>query len=69
MKDRRFKKDQSANRRGSLERGARRINATARSQMQDAGIVWYAVVAVMRKLIEIANALVKADRLWAQKNA
>jgi transposase len=28
-----------------------------------------AIVAVMRKLIEIANALVKADRFWVQKNA
>jgi transposase len=28
-----------------------------------------AIVAVMRKLIEIANALVKADRFWGQKNA
>ena len=26
-----------------------------------------AIVAVMRKLIETANALVKADRLWAKK--
>jgi transposase len=28
-----------------------------------------AIVAVMRKLIEMANALVKADRKWAQKTA
>ena len=28
-----------------------------------------AIVAVMRKLVEIANALVKADRFWVQKNA
>ena len=28
-----------------------------------------AIVAVMRKLIEMANALVKADRTWTQKNA
>jgi transposase len=26
-----------------------------------------AIVALMRKLIELANTLVKADRLWAQK--
>ena len=28
-----------------------------------------AIVAVMRKLIEMANALVKADRMWTPKNA
>jgi transposase len=28
-----------------------------------------AIVAVMRKLIEMANALVKADRTWAPKTA
>ena len=28
-----------------------------------------AIVAVMRKLIEMANALVKADRTWTQKKA
>jgi len=28
-----------------------------------------AIVVVMRKLIEMANALVKADRLWTPKNA
>ena len=28
-----------------------------------------AIVAVMRKLIEMANALVKADRKWAPKSA
>jgi transposase len=28
-----------------------------------------AIVAVMRKMIELANALVKADRLWAPKPA
>lgn len=27
-----------------------------------------AIVAVMRKLVETANALVKADRLWVPKN-
>jgi len=31
--------------------------------------VTVALVALMRKLIEIANALVKADRLWAEKPA
>jgi transcription antitermination factor NusG len=31
-------------RRKSLEQGARRMNKTARSQMQDDGIVWYAVI-------------------------
>jgi transposase len=28
-----------------------------------------AIVVVMRKLIEMANALVKADRMWAPKTA
>lgn len=28
-----------------------------------------ALVALMRKLIEVANALVKADRLWVEKSA
>ena len=28
-----------------------------------------AIVAVMRKLIETANALVKADRIWVEKTA
>lgn len=28
-----------------------------------------AIVAIMRKLIEMANALVKADRLWVKKRA
>ncbi|MGY9049858.1 hypothetical protein P775_01330 [Puniceibacterium antarcticum] len=28
-----------------------------------------AIVAIMRKLIEMANALVKADRLWVKKGA
>ena len=28
-----------------------------------------ALVALMRKLIEVANALVKADRLWVEKPA
>ena len=28
-----------------------------------------AIVAVMRKLIEMANALVKDDRMWTQKSA
>ena len=28
-----------------------------------------ALVALMRKLIEVANALVKANRLWAEKPA
>jgi transposase len=28
-----------------------------------------AIVAVMRKLIETANALVKADRAWVEKTA
>ena len=28
-----------------------------------------AIVVVMRKLIEMANALVKADRMWTQKTA
>lgn len=28
-----------------------------------------AIVAIMRKLIETANALVKADRVWVPKNA
>ena len=28
-----------------------------------------AIVTVMRKLIETANALVKADRFWARKTA
>ena len=27
-----------------------------------------AIVAIMRKLLETANALVKADRLWVEKN-
>ena len=76
MKDRRFKKDQSANRRGSLERGARRINATARSQMQDAGIVWYAVIVrsgkefVTHRIINraCAGAYMPLQRRWRRKN-
>jgi hypothetical protein len=28
-----------------------------------------AIVAIMRKLIEMANALVKADRMWTPKTA
>ena len=28
-----------------------------------------AIVAIMRKLVETANALVKADRIWVQKGA
>jgi transposase len=28
-----------------------------------------AITALMRKLIELANTLVKADRLWVQKGA
>jgi transposase len=28
-----------------------------------------AIVAVMHKVIEMANALVKADRMWTPKNA
>ena len=39
-------------------------------QLRDAGKhAKTALVALMRKLIEIANALVKADRLWAKKPA
>ena len=39
-------------------------------QLRDAGKhAKIALVALMRKLVEIANALVKADRLWAEKPA
>jgi len=43
---------------------------TKYSALRDAGKpAKIAIAAVMRKLIETANALVKADRIWVKKSA